>query len=80
MESFEAKKAIAPVQWQECRAHIPMLLSSSTFGALAQLGERLICIQEVNGSIPLGSTKLQFVLQIGGTRIGSVAQVVRARA
>ena len=27
------------------------------FGALAQLGERLICIQEVNGSIPLGSTK-----------------------
>ena len=26
-------------------------------GALAQLGERLICIQEVNGSIPLGSTK-----------------------
>ena len=28
-----------------------------TIGALAQLGERLICIQEVNGSIPLGSTK-----------------------
>ena len=27
------------------------------FGALAQLGERLICIQEVSGSIPLGSTK-----------------------
>ena len=27
-------------------------------GALAQLGERLICIQEVSGSIPLGSTKL----------------------
>ena len=27
-----------------------------TIGALAQLGERLICIQEVNGSIPLGST------------------------
>ena len=26
-------------------------------GALAQLGERLICIQEVSGSIPLGSTK-----------------------
>ena len=25
-------------------------------GALAQLGERLICIQEVSGSIPLGST------------------------
>ena len=26
-------------------------------GALAQLGERLICIQEVSGSIPLSSTK-----------------------
>ena len=31
--------------------------SVSPIGALAQLGERLICIQEVNGSIPLGSTK-----------------------
>ena len=38
-------------------------------GALAQLGERLICIQEVIGSIPIGSTSL-----------GSVAQVVRAHA
>ena len=28
-----------------------------TKGALAQLGERLICIQEVVGSIPSGSTK-----------------------
>ncbi len=26
------------------------------YGALAQLGERLICIQEVIGSIPIGST------------------------
>ena len=26
-------------------------------GGLAQLGERLICIQEVNGSIPLFSTR-----------------------
>ena len=43
----------------------------ATCGALAQLGERLICIQEVNGSIPLGSTM---------TGIGSVAQVVRAHA
>jgi hypothetical protein len=43
--------------------------SVSPIGALAQLGERLICIQEVNGSIPLGSTIN-----------GSVAQVVRAHA
>ena len=27
-------------------------------GALAQLGERLLCTQEVSGSIPLGSTIL----------------------
>ena len=31
-------------------------LADARFGALAQLGERLICIQEVSGSIPLGST------------------------
>ena len=30
--------------------------SVAFIGALAQLGERLICIKEVNGSIPLGST------------------------
>jgi hypothetical protein len=34
-----------------------MLRSScSTFGAIAQLGERLLCKQEVVGSIPSGST------------------------
>ena len=27
-------------------------------GALAQLGERLLCTQEVSGSIPLGSIRL----------------------
>ena len=27
-------------------------------GAIAQMGERLICIQEVNGSIPFGSIKI----------------------
>ena len=26
------------------------------YGAIAQLGERLLCTQEVSGSIPLGST------------------------
>ena len=31
--------------------------SQDPLGALAQMGERLICIQEVSGSIPLGSTK-----------------------
>ena len=38
-------------------------------GGLAQLGERLLCTQEVSGSIPLISTEY-----------GSLAQLVRALA
>jgi hypothetical protein len=38
-------------------------------GAIAQLGEHLLCKQGVVGSIPTGSTNKHF---------GSVAQVVRA--
>ena len=40
------------------RAHSgpPFSESQSENGGLAQLGERLICIQEVSGSIPLFST------------------------
>ena len=34
----------------------------SNYGALAQMGERLICIQEVSGSIPLGSTNYLVVI------------------
>ena len=52
-------------------------------GALAQLGERLICIQEVIGSIPIGSTNPPRVTLRGAGvahKIGSVAQVVRAHA
>ena len=33
------------------------LMPTITYGAVAQLGERLICIQEVAGSIPVSSTK-----------------------
>ena len=32
-------------------------------GALAQLGERLICIQEVIGSIPVSSTKIYLLFE-----------------
>ena len=32
------------------------LLPTIVYGAVAQLGERLICIQEVAGSIPVSST------------------------
>jgi hypothetical protein len=37
---------------------LPDHLQNDSFGALAQLGERLLCTQEVSGSIPLGSTKV----------------------
>ena len=33
-------------------------------GALAQLGERLLCTQEVSGSIPLGSINAIVVLSL----------------
>ncbi len=45
------------------------------FGALAQLGEHLLCKQGVVGSIPTGSTILGCVPEKSS---GSVAQVVRA--
>jgi hypothetical protein len=40
-------------------------------GALAQLGERLICIQEVIGSIPIGSTNLIPAFGRDTGRVGS---------
>ena len=52
--------------------------TSESFGGLAQLGERLICIQEVNGSIPLFSTKRP--LWMSGQIFGVIAQLVRAHA
>jgi hypothetical protein len=36
----------------------PVNTTSFTYGAIAQLGERLHGMQEVSGSIPLSSTKL----------------------
>ena len=59
-------------------------------GGIAQLGERLPCKQEVNGSIPFISTiqydkilkKLRFILRRirSMSRRGLIAQQVRARA
>ena len=40
-------------------------------GSLAQLGERLICIQEVNGSIPLGSTQSSLTSEVFAKAIRS---------
>ena len=45
----------------------PPLSQARLNGAIAQLGERLLCKQEVVGSIPSGSTKLC------GARDGSIA-------
>jgi hypothetical protein len=49
--------------WFEISAHLPLIRRNdvaippaSPVGAVAQLGERLNGIQEVRGSIPLGST------------------------
>jgi hypothetical protein len=49
-----------------------------SFGALAQLGEHLLCKQGVTGSIPVGSTSFGRSVRHFGP--GSVAQVVRAHA
>ena len=43
----------------ECYGLQPWVLRDNTLhGSVAQLGERLICIQEVVGSTPIGSTKI----------------------
>jgi hypothetical protein len=62
--------------------------AEAVVGALAQLGEHLLCKQRVIGSIPIGSTRNGAhrltagdpVGSAGSTRDGSVAQVVRAYA
>ena len=41
----------------------PFVARSPWFGAIAQLGERLHGMQEVSGSIPLGSTNLLLIQQ-----------------
>ena len=41
--------------------------SEVDYGAIAQLGERLPCTQEVGGSIPPGSTTFPQYLRLSGT-------------
>jgi hypothetical protein len=55
VDCFEAEKATAVAGM--ARVHAPEAPVFAGFGVLAQLGERLICIQEVRSSILLGSTK-----------------------
>jgi hypothetical protein len=47
-----ANEIIQPEQ----KWHCPNLRKPKHIGAIAQLGERLPCTQEVSGSIPLSST------------------------
>ncbi len=42
-------------------------LESGPRGGVAQLGERLLCKQEVVGSIPITSTRLAAVMEFPGT-------------
>ncbi len=44
-----------------------------TLGAIAQLGERLLCKQEVAGSIPVGSTEPDGGRTAGTRKVGSIA-------
>jgi hypothetical protein len=44
------------------RSEVQVFLGPPIKGGLAQLGERLICIQEVSGSIPLSSTIKLFLI------------------
>ena len=37
---------------------------ATDYGAIAQLGERLLCKQEVTGSIPVGSTSLRWSFRL----------------
>ncbi len=47
-----------------------IVTTAHLFGAIAQLGERLLCKQEVVGSIPSGSTRglAGMALRAGGAR------------
>ena len=48
-------------------------------GAIAQLGERLLCKQEVTGSIPVGSTSLiDYEASCDAPQGGSCAKFVSA--
>ena len=57
MERFEGRRPLRQRNGENVVAQSPDCFFFFLIGALAQLGERLICIQEVRSSILLGSTK-----------------------
>jgi hypothetical protein len=50
------KPRFLPAAYEVMSAEIVATISAHEQGAIAQLGERLVCNQEVAGSIPAGST------------------------
>ena len=54
----------------------PMSEDDEARGAIAQLGERLVCNQKVTGSIPVGSTIFEHPNNLQ-SRVFSVTQAVR---
>ena len=55
----------------------PISGNETCHGAIAQLGERLLCKQEVIGSIPIGSTSFPFRRFIGFARVMGAALLER---
>ena len=56
IRSAPLRLTLSSIRLREYSAGYPRIGSQFALGALAQLGERLICIQEVRSSILLGST------------------------
>jgi hypothetical protein len=54
----------------------PMSEDYEAHGAIAQLGERLVCNQKVTGSIPVGSTIFEHPNNLQ-SRVFGVTQAVR---
>src|SRR5690348_8739123 len=65
-----AGELLIPVIW-----YLP-----SDHGAIAQLGERLLCKQEVTGSIPVGSTRANNRNNIGSTRANVIDEWIERRS
>jgi hypothetical protein len=53
------KPRFLPAAFAVMSAEIVSTISANQRGAIAQLGERLLCKQEVAGSIPAGSTSFR---------------------
>jgi hypothetical protein len=64
--------------WKRLTATRKFCFAKLALGALAQMGERLICIQEVRSSILLGSTTFHLQSKLNGGRLLCKAKSPRA--